>query len=527
MIDSSSTLTEVSRHLHSGRFQAAEQILRDLIRSEPDQADAWCFLGIALGLQNQFDESAKCLRRAVELRPDSFDIRTNFGIGLLRQGYWEEARASLLAALALKPDHVVALDALGQLGHCFREQARHDEALACYEEALRLRPSSDGHNHLAVALTDVGRLEEAADHFRAALGIQPDYLAALCGLGELALHGGLLLTDQEAVRVTEFLASDRPSPRERVSLHLLQAGLLDRQGRFPEAFAHYRQSNELRGSLLKAQGQAFDADRHDRFVDELIGVYDGDYFRRVAASGVESDLPVFIVGMPRSGTSLVEQILASHPRVFGGGERKEIRKIASALAPARAGGAAAVDGVGGEVVRSLAAQYLQRLTELGSAALRVTDKLFDNYLNLGVIFTLIPRARVIHCRRQALDVCFSCYTQDFRGLAFSTSLQDLGRYHRAYARLMAHWRAVLPQALLEMDYEELVANQEAESRRLVAFCGLDWDERCLAFHANRRAVLTASRVQIRRPIYTDSVGRWKNYEPQLKALIAALAGEDR
>ena len=538
MVGNSQALGTAIARLQSGQFQAAEQILRVFVQSEPHHADAWCFLGIALGLQNQPDESVTCFRRAVELKPGSFEIQTNLGIALLKQRHWDEAQTSLRAALALKPDHVLALNALGHvlaelgqldaaldvyrqslriqpnfaetyihlgirlreqkqldealrclrqalalrphsvealsnLGHCLREQADLDEALSCYQQALRLRPhSAEGHNDLGIALTDVGRLEEAAAHFREALRFKPDCASALCGLGELALHGRLPLTDEEVARVPRFLASNNPSPRERASLHLLQASLLDRQGRYEEAFAHYRQSNELRHGLLKAQGQVFDVEQHHGFIEALIAAFDRSYFQRVEAFGLETDLPVFIVGMPRSGTSLVEQILASHPRVFGGGELKEIRKIASALPPAPAPGDPASAWIGSEASRSLAGQYLRRLTDLGGAAFRVTDKMFDNYLHLGLIYTLFPRARVIHCRRQALDVCFSCYTQDFRGMAFTTSLKDLGRYHRAYAKLMAHWRAVLPQPMLEVDYEELVANQETESRRLIAFCGL-------------------------------------------------------
>jgi hypothetical protein len=339
----------------------------------------------------------------------------------------------------------------------------------------------------------------------------------------LAIHGRIPLAASEVERVAELLASDEVSPRDRASLHLVQAGLLDQQGCFEKAFEHYRRSSDLRRELLKAQGHVFDPQEHWGLVEKLVAQFDRQYFGRVATFGVASDFPVFIVGMPRSGTTLVEQILASHPQVVGGGELKEIRNIVSDLPAPYPGDNHASVWINREQSQVLAEQYLRRLSVLGGEALRVTDKMFDNYLRLGVIFTLFPRARVIHCRRDPIDACFSCYSHDFRGTVFTTALDDLAHYYRAYAKLMAHWRSVLPQPMLDVDYEELVASQERESRRLVAFCGLDWDERCLDFHTNRRAVLTASRVQIRRPIYIDSVGRWKNYEPYLAEMIGALA----
>jgi hypothetical protein len=235
---------------------------------------------------------------------------------------------------------------------------------------------------------------------------------------------------------------------------------------------------------------------------------------------------VFIVGMPRSGTSLVEQILASHPNVFGAGELRDLQRLAEEL-PARVGAKEAYPAclvrLDGSAACALADEYLERIGRRSGAALRVTDKMPLNFLHLGLIAALFPRARIVHCIRDPLDVCVSCYCQDFQGGPnFLWDLTDLGKFHGEYERLMAHWGSVLPLPILEVVYEELVDNLEAVSRRLISFCGLDWDDRCLAYHQNARAVRTASLVQVRQPVYKSSVGRWRHYAPHLRPLLEAL-----
>jgi hypothetical protein len=232
--------------------------------------------------------------------------------------------------------------------------------------------------------------------------------------------------------------------------------------------------------------------------------------------------------MMRSGTTLAEQILASHPRVYGAGELPLLGRLIESL-PRRLGTGdgypEAVRRLDRATTRALAAEHQQRLKGLGGAAERVVDKMPANFLALGLIATLFPRARIIHCRRDPIDTCLSCYFHDFGpSIPYTLDLRHLGLYYRAYERLMAHWAAVLPVPVFELRYEELTADQEAVSRRLVAFCGLEWDERCLRFHETRRVVRTASQLQVRQPLYRGSVGRWKRYEAFLQPLRDALAG---
>lgn len=318
-------------------------------------------------------------------------------------------------------------------------------------------------------------------------------------------------------------------PAEAASqLHFILGYVLDRDGATDAAFKHFCRGNALRRSLFQRKGTAYDAEAHSRWVDRLIEFVSSDWFKGTEGLGLASEVPIFIVGMPRSGSTLVEQILSGHSQVAAAGELKTVNRIVAGL-PAKLGSPhgypeclAALDAAR---ARELADGYLAELRRHGPSAVRMTDKMLDNYLYLGLLAVLFPRARVIHCRREPLDVCLSCFFQYFKGLSFSWDLDDLGRHDRDYERLMAHWRAVLPLPVFEVTYEELVADLEAVSRRLVAFCGLEWEANCLRFQENERVVRTMSRVQVRQPIYQSSVGRWRRYAAHLAPLMRALGHE--
>ena len=311
--------------------------------------------------------------------------------------------------------------------------------------------------------------------------------------------------------------------------HGVVAAAYDDAGDYDVAFGHYKAGNDL-----KKAASLYQADATSTYVDRVIATFGTEFFARMDRAGSQPELPVFIVGMPRSGTTLVEQILASHPQVHGAGELDYMRQITQAL-PERL----APDSVGGQqtfpecaakidtaLAERIAEEHLQHLREHSASALRITDKTPSNFLRLGLIALLFPKARIIHCQRDPLDTCLSCYFLRFgQGQAFAYDLDDLGRYYRDYARLMEHWRRVLPSPLLEVPYEALVADQEGWSRRLIAFLGLDWDDRCLAFYRSERQVKTASVWQVRQPVYASSIGRWRRYAKHLGPLFAALGIE--
>jgi len=246
------------------------------------------------------------------------------------------------------------------------------------------------------------------------------------------------------------------------------------------------------------------------------------FFEQVRGFGLESERPVFIVGLPRSGTTQTEQILASHSQVFGAGELRLGRDDFEALAPQADVALRALAGLDQATARRIGEQHLKRLNELNADRSRVVDKMPDNYLYLGLLAALFPRARFIHCRRDLRDVAVSCWMTNFRHIRWANDPDHIAARFDEYLRTMEHWRRVLPVSVLEIDYEETVADLEGVARRLVAWCGLDWEPACLYFHEGNRPVRTASVTQVRQPIYQRSVARWKNYERSLEPLLARL-----
>lgn len=314
-------------------------------------------------------------------------------------------------------------------------------------------------------------------------------------------------------------AAVRPA-REQASLHFAAANLLDQLGRYDQAFAHASRANSLTG--IK-----YDRSLVERVANSALEYFDRKTLRRLPRAAARQPAPVFIVGMARSGTSLIEQILASHPAVYGGGETDRVyrlwesvvRRLSQPNLPMHH----SLDRLTPEVANTLSAEFLAPLRDLAPSASHVTDKTPSNAVHLGLIATLFPNARLIHSRRDPLDTGISCYMTDFAaGNAFSHDLGSIGHYQRVTDRVMAHWQSVLDVPILQVDYEKLVVDPENQIRRLVQFVGLPWDERCLNFHQNRRIVATASQAQVRRPIYDTSIGRWRHYEKWIAPLRAAL-----
>ncbi len=473
----------------AGNLAEAERAYREILRLDPEHVDALNALGAMAGSAGAPEAAAEYFRRAVALRPAEALFHRNL-------------------ATACK-------DA-GQA-----EAAEHH-----YQEALRLEPNSPRADaYLAEVLAQQGRFEDAVVHNRRALGLDPDMALAYCNLGELAAQGFCSFSEEEVRRLETLVGrSDLPAA-DAVLLHFTLASLLDQRGECDRAFAHYRQGNELKRLVYRQAGRAFDAAGYRRIADAVMAYFTDSYFQRVQGLGNPSEVPVFVVGMVRSGTTLVEQVLASHPQVHGAGELHDIEQLARSL-PGRLGTSApfpdCVPLLEGSTVRQLADLYLARLTQHAAGAVRVVDKMPHNFLYLGLIATLLPRARIIHCRRNPRDLGASIYFQNFKWMPHASRFEDIAAFYEQYCRLMAHWHKHLPLPIHEVAYEEMVADLEGASRRLVAFCGLEWDDRCRSFHQTRRTVQTASNLQVRRPIYRTSLGRWQRYESHLKPLLDAL-----
>ena len=569
-----------------GRHQRAIQLIERALASVPDFPTAQLNLGVALQAAGRNPDAAESYRRAIALRPNYAIAHCNLAAIQNEQGEFEAGLASADRAIELMPDlapaHINRADALvgrrrfGEAEACLRdalallreraethsllgfvlaELERFDEAVACHRQAIALRPG-DALLHAALgrSLFRAAKLEASEAAYRQALAIAPDQAKIRHWLGHTLLAGGHIeeavscfqraleiepdlaeaheclarngLTAGDEVqlrRLAGLLASsDRPIP-DRVAAGFALGTYLDNADRPDEAFPCFREANARCRQLLADTEEHFDADALGREMSGVIERSRATLFASAAGWGNRSELPVFIVGMPRSGTSLVEQIAASHSGVFGAGERKDIFRIAEAvLAHNRDRPMEEWDM---EFARGLADKHVAYLRALSGVAVRVTDKMPDNVFHLGIIAVLFPAARVIFCRRDARDTSLSCYFHRFgEGNAFSYDLADCGRRCLEVERLAAHWRRVLPLSLLTVDYEALVEDPEGESRRLIEFLGLDWEPACLDFQHTVRPVFTGSSWQVRKPIFRRSVGRWRRYERHLQPLLEVLEG---
>jgi tetratricopeptide (TPR) repeat protein len=508
-------------HLIARNANAAVANYEQALRLRPDFAEAYNDLGNAWQHLGGWDKAVQCLREAVRLQPSLGPAYNSLGNALRAQGKLAAASEAFQQALRLQPNNP---EIAYRLGVTLHEQGELDQAVECYRQVLRLnRANADVMNSLGTAFKEQGLLDEAIAQFRETLKLQPNHALAFYNLSKFVAEGRYRFAADELDRIKACMASGNCAAADRSQFGFGLATVLHKQGSYDEAFAYFKEANDLRKRILEERNVSFDAQGHEALIDRVIATYDRAYFEGVRGWGTDTDLPIFIVGMPRSGSTLVEQIISSHPQVFGAGELGEVplyiaRFVVEAnpnlyttpVLPSR--GAA----------RDLATDYLKRMANLGKGAARVTIKTLQNYMHLGVIASLFPRARVIHCRRDPFDVCLSCYFQNFQNIDFASSLEDIGVHYRAYEKLMAHWSRVLPLEIHEVANEDLIHDQETVTRKLIFYCGLEWDERCLTFFNTRRAVQTASSVQVRKPISGQAIGRWKHYRAHLGPLFKAL-----
>ncbi|MCZ6837904.1 MAG: sulfotransferase [Alphaproteobacteria bacterium] len=368
----------------------------------------------------------------------------------------------------------------------------------------------------------MGRFDEVRTAYKQAIAVKPSFPAPYKNLA----HGRRVTPDDGLIeRIQGVLAKDTLPDRDRSVFNFALGKCFNDIQDYDAAFRHYEIANELSG---KSRG--FDlATLTDEF-DRLISTFTPEFFEAQTSPGSDSERPVFILGMPRSGTTLVEQIIASHPLVFGAGGLMTINRVSWNLPAALKSGTPYPECVAlmdEKLVEKVASGCLKELGELSDDAARVTDKMPNNFRHVGLIARLFPRARIIHCQCNPMDICLSCYFLDFRGrLDFAYDLTHLGQYYRQYERLMAHWKKVSPIPILDVRYEDLIADPENVSRRMIDYCGLEWDDACLAHDETERPVMTASHWQARQPIYQTSVERWRRYETHLGPLKAALSDAD-
>jgi tetratricopeptide (TPR) repeat protein len=506
----------------AGNLVEASAACERALRMNPGYAEAFNNLGICRHYGGEVDHAISCFQQALLHREAYPEALNNLGQALHAKGESDEAQAAFEQALRLKPDYADAVNGLGMVLH---ERGHVERAVELYRQALRLQPNFvDASNNLATALKEQGLLDEALAQYRATLKLQPQHALANYNLSQFAAEGWFRFEPEHLDRIQKILTAKRGSVVERSVLSFSLASVLEQQGRYDEAFAHYYEANEMRRQLQKENNQAFDAEAHIAYIDRLIASFGTSFFQNARDWGTDTEQPIFIVGMPRSGTTLVEQILASHPKVFGVGELGEIPRMAARLAQqvGRSRLDFAPTMLNTAAARVLAADFLRLQAAVSGGAERVANKALGNYAHLGLIAILFPRARIIACHRDPRDVCVSCYFQNFQNLNLAWSLEDLGVYHRQYDRLMAHWKQVLPVPIHEVSYSTLIASPKDVIRDMLAYCNLDWDDRCLQFFNNRRTVRTASTLQVRKPLSGKSIGRWRRFQTHLDPLMQAL-----
>ena len=597
-------------HAQQGRLDHAVQLLHRALDRGPDIAELHNNLGMTLYSLQRTDEAVACYQKALALRPRYALAHNNLGVALAALGRHDEAIACYQEAMAIQTGYVEALNNLGtslhavdrsveavkrfgealalrpdfieariNLGHALSALGRAEEAIPCYEAALKVQPGKAiTHVNLAGALLDAGRHAEAAEHYETAIALRPDLAAAHAGLGGVLLeigridearhcyerasafepqHPSHLLGLTRSIRLTSedpFLGRildmgksiDSLEGGDRIDAHFALGKALADIGEHQQSFAHLVAGNSLRRRVV-----SYDEAGVLRQLERNAEVFTAELVRCRQNVGVPSALPIFIVGMPRSGSTLVEQMLASHGQVLGAGE---VPAFADALrasglqTPARPFPDSVPDWTADQL-RHAAEEYLRRLelarsssvTSAGSTSSkrapadqlplsasrhgveRITDKMLANFRYVGLIHLMLPNARIIHTRRDPVDTCLSCFSIQFAKVPYSFDLGEMGRFYKAYADLMEHWRTVLPPGrILDVQYEDLVRDFETTARRILTHCGLGWDDACLRYYETQRPVRTSSVTQVREPIYQHAIGRWRPDADLLRPLMDGL-----
>ena len=503
--------------LSAQRYAEAEPHLRQALQTLPNRAPLHNALGVVLYGQGRMAEAAERFRHVIALVPNDAQAHANLGNALRELGAFTEAEACYRRAMALDSRFARAHFDLGGLLYV---QERYEEAEQQYRHALQLKPDYvEACNNLGRSIRRQGRLDEARDMFDAALAIDPESVEAYCNLAALRTF----TPEHAEPKRLEQLAYKLPALSEnlRIRYWFSLGKMREDLGHYDEAFAAYAQGNRLKHAQLSPNEASKIA-----LVDKLRTAFDARFFSSRALPASTGKSPIFIVGMPRSGTSLIEQILSTHPDIHGAGELPDLENMLFALATEAGQPVESFPEIASRMTADellhLGDAYTERVWKLAPTATRITDKMMGNSAYVGMIRLMLPNAKIIHAMRDPMDSCFSCYATLFsrNNLDYTYDLGELGRHCVRYIELMQHWQRVLPPgSILDVRYEDMVADPEGQARRLLDYLGLPWDPRCLNFHQNTRVVKTASAAQVRRPVYRSSVARWTHFDTHLQPLL--------
>jgi tetratricopeptide (TPR) repeat protein len=541
----------------AGRLAEAEKVYRQVLDIQSDQFDSLHLLGVILFQHGDPAAAVELIDRALKGNPNDVVALNNRGNALHALQRFDEAVAACDRALALRPDYT---DALCNRGAALHELKRYDEALAASDRIVALQPDrAEAHSNRGNTLRALGRLSEAVEACDRALALRPDLVDAYVNMGSVLKDLGHLPEAQkayvEALRLDPSLAgvyvhladskTFEPGDPHLSAMKALAAGTeglsktdcmqLDfALGKANADLKDYGRSFEhlLAGNATKRAMISYDENAAFALFDQIETVFTRELIAEKSGCGAPSTLPIFVIGMPRSGTTLIEQIIASHPQVHGAGELQTLNDIILTVRGANGDTTPYpqfVPALDDSALRQIAVRYVAELRALAVKngqinSAFVTDKMPSNYFFVGLIHLALPNAKIVHTVRDPVDTCVSCFSKLFSGeQTYTYDLGELGRYYRRYEQLMGHWHRVLPtNRILDVCYEDVVADLEAQARRVIAYCGLPWDDGCLSFHKTDRPIRTASATQVRQPIYKNAVGRWRVYEEHLGPLLTAL-----
>ncbi|MCG8433938.1 MAG: sulfotransferase [Gammaproteobacteria bacterium] len=410
------------------------------------------------------------------------------------------------------------------LAKAYKTSGYIEEAITAVSRALQFAPdNAEYHGFLGGVYTDLNQIDNAIKSHQRARELNPKSTAAAYGLVFLAINDQYTLTDEEASSIRALADDESLTGRQRSVVRFACGELSHKEKNYDDAFNYFQSANQLKLESFK-EYEKFNGEQHVEAIDRIVEFFNKEFFEHRKDFGSRSEVPVFIVGMPRSGTTLVEQIVSSHPQVHGAGELLHIGIIANDVLKDKETGKEfpeILDDIEQEKLTQLAEQYLFRVMQKAGDVVRVTDKMPTNFQLLGLIYTLFPNARVLHVRRDAMDSCWSGFRRNIKA-KYTNSFEDIGEVYKQYTRLMKHWHAVSPIKILDVTYEELVVNYEETCRRMIEFLDLEWDDSCLNHVGSRESIGTASKLQVRQPVYTSAVGGWKCYEKHLQSLKEIL-----
>ncbi|WP_421916687.1 tetratricopeptide repeat-containing sulfotransferase family protein [Mesorhizobium sp.] len=500
----------------TGRSPEGLELLERSVRMLPDNPDFLNNVGTVMRDLGRVPAAIDFFRKAVELRPDQLAARDNLGSSLKQLGQFEGAEETYRGTIGRNPFHIRARIGLAET---LQEAGRLDEALATFREALNIRPKDADLLHgLGVGLMEKGKLDEAANAFRQALAVDPGMSRAWLMLTQVKRQ------KERDTELTGMEAQHAKAPEGSLARMQLSFGLgkaNDDLKDYGRAFDYYTEGNAIR-----RKGIDYDKARTRAEFEAMKATFDAGFFEKHKPSPIVDDTPIFVVGMPRSGTTLIEQIIASHPQVYGAGELSILKTAVGKQFPMNMPGGfpAGIAGLPDKAFAEAGQAYLDMLHTRYPGFRHVTDKMPGNFLLIGFIHMMLPKARIVHCARDAAATCLSIFKVHFRNDThrYGYDLGELADFHNLYTDIMAHWHTVLPGVVHDVRYEDFVADQEGQTRALMTHLGLPWDDKVLSFHETDRPVRTASAAQVRQPMYQGSVDLWKLYGDRLKPLLDRL-----